>query len=62
MGRIDEEHMAFSRLSRVQTGLQFRVKEIGLDRDMLGQVFLGGTGMARTNRHFSPRSLRNLRT
>lgn len=46
MGSVDEEHMTFARLSSVQTWLQFGVEEIGLGCDVLGQVFLGGTGMA----------------
>ena len=62
MGRIDEEHMALPRSGGVQGGLQLGVEEIGLDGDVLGQVFLGGTGMARARCHFRPRSLRNFRT
>ena len=62
MGRIDEEHMALPRSGGVQGGLQLGVEEIGLDGDVLGQVFLGGTGMGRAHCHFRPRSLRNFRT
>ena len=38
MGRIDEEHMALSRLSRVQDRLQLFIEKIRLDGDVLGQA------------------------
>jgi hypothetical protein len=62
MGRVDEKHMTLPRESGVQLRLQFRVEKLRLGFDVLGQVFLGGTGIARTHCHFMPRSLRNLRT
>jgi hypothetical protein len=62
MGCVNEEHMTIPCLSGIQTRLQFGVEEIGLGGNVLGQVFFGGTGIARTHRHFRPRSLRNLRT
>src|SRR5206468_2820744 len=62
MGRVDKEHMTVAGLSSIQSGLQLVVVESGLGFDVLGQVFLGGTGIGRTRRNFSPMSLRNLRT
>jgi hypothetical protein len=62
MGGVAEEHMTLSRHSRVQKRLQFGFEKLGLGCDMLGEVFFGGTGMARARCHFSPISLRNLRT
>jgi hypothetical protein len=61
MGRVDEEHMTLPRKGGVQPRPQFRVEKLGLGFDVLGQVFWGGTGMARTHCHFMPRSLRNFR-
>ena len=62
MGRVDEEHVTLSRLGGVQARLQLGLEKLGLGLDVLGQVFLGGTGIARTRWNFRPRSLRNLRT
>jgi hypothetical protein len=62
MGRVDEKHMTLSREGGVELRFQLLVEKLGLDFNVLGQVFLGGTGMARTHCHFMPRSLRNLRT
>ena len=62
MGRIDEEHMAVSGFSGIQLRLQFGVVKSRLGLDVLGQVFLGGTGIGRTRRNFRPMSLTNLRT
>ena len=62
MGRVDEEHMTFSGLGGVQARLQLGVEKSGLVCDVLGQVFLGGTGIGRTRWNFRPMSLRNLRT
>ena len=62
MSRVDEVHMAVSALSGVQSGLQFVVVKSGLGFDVLGQIFLGGTGTGRTRRNFRPMSLRNFRT
>ena len=44
MGRIDKEHMALPRLGGVQGGLQLGVEKIGLDGDVLSEVFLGARG------------------
>ena len=54
--------MSLSGQGDVQAGLQFVSEELGLGFDVLGQVFLGGTGTMRTRRYFGPRSLTNLRT
>jgi hypothetical protein len=62
MGCVDEEHMTVPRLGGVEFGRQFFVEKLGLSFDVFGQVFWGGTGMARTHCHFRPKSLRNLRT
>jgi hypothetical protein len=62
MGRVDEEHVSLSRHGGVQAGPQIGFEKSGLDVDVLGQVFLGGTGTIRTRWNFRPRSLRNLRT
>ena len=62
MGRIDEKYVALSLLGSIESWLQFGVVKTGLGFDVLGQVFLGGTGMGRTRRNFRPMSLRNLRT
>ena len=62
MGRIDEEHMAVSGYSGIQSRLQLAVVKNRLGFDVLGQVFLGGTGIGRTLRNFRPMSLRNFRT
>ena len=48
MGRVHEEHVTLSRLGGVQARLQFGVEKSRLDCDVLGQVFLGGTGIMRT--------------
>ena len=44
MGRVDEEHMARSRLSGVQTRLQLGVEKSRLGLDVLGQVLFGRHG------------------
>ena len=62
MGRIDEEHMAVAGDRGVQAGLQLGLEEIGLGPGVLGQVFLGGTGIGRTRWNFRPMPLRNFRT
>ena len=62
MGRVDEEHMTASRRGGIQAGLQVGFEKLGLGFDVLGQVFLGGTGITRTRWNFRPRSLRNFRT
>ena len=62
MGGVDKEHMTTPHLGSVQLWLQFFVEKLGLSCDVFGQVFLGGTGIARTRCHFMPKSLRNLRT
>ena len=46
----------------VQAGLQLGLEEIGLGPGVLGQVFLGGTGIGRTRWNFRPMPLRNFRT
>lgn len=61
VGRIDEEDVSPPSGGGVEAGLQFDVVKQGLLGDMLGQVFLGGTGSARTRCHLSPMSFRNLR-
>ena len=43
-----EEHMSLFGHSGVQARLQFVSEELGLGFDVLGQVFLGGTGTMRT--------------
>ena len=62
MGRVDEEHVTFASLGGGQDRLQFGLEKSGLVCNVLGQVFFGGTGIARTRLNFRPRSLRNLRT
>ena len=62
MGRVHEEHMARPRLGGVQARLQLGVEKSRLGLDVLGQLFLGGTGITRTRWNFSPMSLRNFRT
>ena len=62
MGRIDEEYVTNARLRLVQTRFQLIVMEGSLGSHMLGQVFLGGTGMARTRWHFIPMPFMNSRT
>ena len=46
---------------RIQSGPQLVVQELPLLPDMLGQVFLGGIGMARMRRHWNPNPFRNVR-
>jgi hypothetical protein len=48
MGRVHKEHVTSSCMGVVQERLQFGVEKIGLGLDVLGQVFLGGTGITRT--------------
>ena len=62
MHRVAEEHMALSRQSGIQQRLQFLVEKPGLIGDMFLQVFLGGTGIARTRCQRNPRSFKNRRT
>ena len=62
MGRVDEEHVTLSCHGRIEAWLQDGFEKLGLDFNVLGQVFLGGTGITRTRWNFSPRPLRNLRT
>src|SRR5262245_3496030 len=62
MGRVHEEHMTLSRHSGIEAWLQVGFEKLGLNFDVLGHVFLGGTGITRTRWNFRPRSLRNLRT
>lgn len=59
MGRVDEEHVSLPRLRGVQRGLQFFVEKSSLIGGMLDEVFLGGTGMARTRCHLSPMPFKN---
>ena len=59
MGRVDEEHVSLPRLRGVQRGLQFLIEKSGLISGVLGEVFFGGTGMARTGRHLSPMFFKN---
>ena len=48
MGRVDEEHVTFTGLGDGQDRLQFGLEKSGLVCNVLGQVFFGGTGIART--------------
>ena len=59
--RIDEEDVSPPCDGGVEAGLQFDVVKQGLLGNVLRQVFLGGTGSARTRCHLSPMSFRNLR-
>ncbi len=54
MRRVDEEHVSLSSLRGVERWLQLAIEKCGLVGNVLGKVFLGGTGMARTRCHFSP--------
>ena len=60
MGRVDEEHMARPRLGGVQARLQLGLEEIGLGLDVLGQVFLGGTGIGADPLEFQAHVLEEL--
>ena len=62
MSRVDEEDVTLYRHRSARAGLPFGFEKLGLDLDVLGQVFWGGTGTMRTRSNFRPRSLRNLRT
>src|SRR5271169_1860174 len=62
MGRVHEQHVAVSGDRRIEPRLQFGVQELPLFANMLGQVFLGGTGIARTRCQRNPRPARNRRT
>jgi hypothetical protein len=48
MGRVDEEHVTLSRHGGIEAWLQVGLEKLGLDFDVLGQVFLGATGITRT--------------
>jgi hypothetical protein len=47
-GRVHKEHLTPSRVGLTQERLQLGVEKFGLGLDVLGQVFLGGTGIMRT--------------
>src|SRR5262249_48006995 len=59
---IDEEHMTDAGLGLVQPRLQLDIVKRGLIGGVLRQVFLGGTGMARTRCHPIAISFRNFPT
>ena len=52
MGRVDEEHVTCASLGGGQDRLQFGLEKSGLVCNVLGQVFFGGTGIARTRLNF----------
>lgn len=62
MGGVDEKHVTDAGLSLVQTRFQLLIVECGLGGGVLRQVFLGGTGIARTRWHRIPMPFRNFRT
>lgn len=59
MRRVHEEDVPLTRLSGRQRGSQFFVQKQSLVGGMFGQVFWGGTGIARTICHFSPSPFKN---
>ena len=62
MSRVHEEDVTETGLSVIQFRFQFGVEKLGKVPNVLVQLFLGGTGIARMRCHFNPMSLRNLRT
>ena len=59
---VTPNQMPLRRHSGIQSRFQVGFEKLGLSCDVLGQVFLGGTGTMRTRWNFRPMFLRNLRT